>query len=162
LISLKMSLGILKFILNPKSLYNFKLMCRNSYNIKVFDKYIKSTNFYHQNKINQRWLKTFELTKPRYEGYPKLIYKCLLGDMYIEITRMKISYGEVNYVYEKAYVIIIQVILIFTITKLSYIKNVMLWSLLHVIPTKGNKWADIGYNMNYIKVFEWLIKDLLT
>jgi hypothetical protein len=28
------------------------------------------------------------------------------------------------------------------------------WILLHVVLIKGSKWADIGYNMNYMKVFK--------
>jgi len=47
-------------------------------------------------------------------------------------------------------------------TKLSYIENIMFWSRLYVALIKGNKWANIIYNMNYIKIFEWLRDDLLS
>jgi hypothetical protein len=43
------------------------------------------------------------------------------------------------------------------ITKLSYIRSVMLWSWPHVVLVNDRKYADIGYNINYINVFEWLI-----
>jgi hypothetical protein len=45
--------------------------------------------------------------KLRYGEYIKLMCRCLLDDMYNELTRMKISYGEITYVYENAYVIIV-------------------------------------------------------
>jgi hypothetical protein len=41
--------------------------------------------------------------KPRYERYLKLIYKCLLDDMYTELSRKKIQYGEIIYIYRKAH-----------------------------------------------------------
>jgi hypothetical protein len=51
IIILTIILGIFKSILHPRSPYSFKLTCRDSYNIKIFDKHIKSTNFYyHWNK----------------------------------------------------------------------------------------------------------------
>jgi len=34
--------------------------------------------------------------------------------------------------------------------KLSYIENVMFWFWLHVSFIKGDKWAYISYNMNYM------------
>jgi hypothetical protein len=46
--------------------------------------------------------------------------------MYIELTRMKILYRDITYVYRKAHVTIVQVILRLEIIKLSYIENVML------------------------------------
>jgi hypothetical protein len=45
-------------------------------------------------------------------------------------------------------------------TKLSYIENIMFWSGLYVALIKGNKWANIIYNMNYIKIFQ-LLRDYL-
>jgi hypothetical protein len=32
----------------------------------------------------------------------------------------------------------------------------MFWSWLHIVLFNGNKQKDIRYNMNYIKVFQWL------
>jgi len=40
----------------------------------------------------------------RYEGYLKLIYRCLLYDMYIELNRMRIPYGKITYVYGKTHI----------------------------------------------------------
>jgi hypothetical protein len=41
------------------------------------------------------------------------------------------------------------------ITKLSYIESVIyVLILLHIILINGNKWVDIGYNMNYMKIFK--------
>jgi hypothetical protein len=39
---------------------------------------------------------------------------------------MRILYGEITYIYGKAQVIVMQVIIRFEITKLSYIENVMI------------------------------------
>jgi hypothetical protein len=46
--------------------------------------------------------------------------------MYAELTRMQILYKEITYVYEKAHVIVVYVILRLEITKLVYIQNVIL------------------------------------
>jgi len=48
--------------------------------------------------------------------------------MYTELTRMRIQYGEITYIYGKAHVTVMKVIFRFNITKLSYIDNVMLRS----------------------------------
>ena len=45
--------------------------------------------------------------KLRYERCIELICRCLSDDMYTELTHMKISYGEIIYVYEKAYVMVV-------------------------------------------------------
>jgi len=60
--------------------------------------------------------------KLRYKRYLKLIYRCLLGDMYIELTRERIPYKKIIYIYEKTHVIVLKVIIGLEITKLSYIK----------------------------------------
>jgi hypothetical protein len=49
--------------------------------------------------------------------------------------------------------------LVTEITILSYIENVILWSLVLI---KGNKQVDIKYNMNYIKCILVIKKDLLS
>jgi hypothetical protein len=41
--------------------------------------------------------------KLRYKEYLKLICSCLSQDMYTEMTCMRISYGEITYVYGKAH-----------------------------------------------------------
>ena len=41
--------------------------------------------------------------KLKYKRYLKLIYKCLLDDINIELTRKRISNGEIIYVYRKAH-----------------------------------------------------------
>jgi len=46
--------------------------------------------------------------------------------MHIKLTRMRISYGAITYVYGKAHMTIVYVILRIEITKLSYIENFML------------------------------------
>ena len=79
---------------------------------------------------------------------------CLSDDIYTELTHMRISYAKITYVYRKAHVTVVYVILRLEITKLSYICSVMLWSWLHIVLIKGNKWADIKYRINYINVFE--------
>ena len=43
----------------------------------------------------------------RYKEYLKLIYKCLLNDMYTELAHMRISYREIAYVYVKAHVTVV-------------------------------------------------------
>jgi hypothetical protein len=48
--------------------------------------------------------------------------------MYIELTRIRISYGQITYIHGKVHVTVVWMILIFEIIKLSHIKNVMLWS----------------------------------
>ena len=45
--------------------------------------------------------------KLRYEGYLKLIYRCLSNDMYVKLTRKRILYGEITYIYGKAHVIVV-------------------------------------------------------
>ena len=45
--------------------------------------------------------------KLKYERYLKLICRYLLDDMYIKLTRMRITYEEIIYVYEKTYVIVV-------------------------------------------------------
>ena len=45
--------------------------------------------------------------KLRYEGYLELIYKCLLDDMYTELTRMRILYCDITCVYEKAHMMVV-------------------------------------------------------
>jgi len=57
--------------------------------------------------------------KLSYKKYLELICKCLSQDMYTELICMKILYREITYVYEKAHVTIVQVILRFEITTLS-------------------------------------------
>ena len=42
-----------------------------------------------------------------YKRYLKLICKCLLDDMYTELTRMRISYKEITCVYEKTHVTVV-------------------------------------------------------
>jgi len=44
--------------------------------------------------------------KLRYERYQWQIYKYLSYDMYTELTHMSIPYGEITYVYIKAYVMV--------------------------------------------------------
>jgi len=39
-----------------------------------------------------------------YEGYLELICRFLLDNIYTELTRKRIPYGEITYVYEKALV----------------------------------------------------------
>jgi hypothetical protein len=64
--------------------------------------------------------------KLKYERYLKLICRCLSGDIYTELTYKRISYREVTYVYGKAHMIVVQVIIRLEVTKLSYIESVML------------------------------------
>ena len=45
--------------------------------------------------------------KPKYKGYLELICRCLLDEMYTELTRMKISYKEITYLYKKAHVMVL-------------------------------------------------------
>ena len=40
------------------------------------------------------------------EGYLKLICRCLSNDMYTKLTRKRILYGDITYVYGKTYVIV--------------------------------------------------------
>jgi hypothetical protein len=42
-----------------------------------------------------------------YEKYPELICRCLLDDMYIELTHKRISYEDITYIYRKIHVIIV-------------------------------------------------------
>jgi hypothetical protein len=41
-----------------------------------------------------------------YEGYLKLICRYLSNDMYTKLTRKRILYGDITYVYGKTYVIV--------------------------------------------------------
>jgi hypothetical protein len=41
--------------------------------------------------------------KLRYKVYLELIYGCLSLDMYTELTRIRIQYGDITYVYIKAH-----------------------------------------------------------
>jgi hypothetical protein len=78
--------------------------------------------------------------------------------MYTELTHIRIPYGEITYLYEKAHVTVVKVILRLEITNLSYMK--MLWfDPIICYINRGNKEVDIGYNMNYMKVLEWLRDD---
>ena len=45
--------------------------------------------------------------KLRYKGYLELICKCLSQDMYTKLTCMKITYGDITYVYEKTHVTVV-------------------------------------------------------
>ena len=45
--------------------------------------------------------------KLRYEGNIEIICRCLCDDMYIELTRIRISYGEITCVNGKAYILIV-------------------------------------------------------
>ena len=45
--------------------------------------------------------------KLRYERYLKLICRCLLDNIYTELTYKRILYGEITYVYEKTHVIVV-------------------------------------------------------
>ena len=44
--------------------------------------------------------------KIKYEGYLELICKCLLDDIYTELTCMKISYEKIICVYRKTRVMV--------------------------------------------------------
>jgi hypothetical protein len=74
--------------------------------------------------------------------------------MCIVLTRKRISYREITYVYGKTHMIVIEMIIGLEITKLSYIGSVIFWSWPHVVWINGNKWADIMCNINYMEVFE--------
>ena len=74
--------------------------------------------------------------------------------MYTKLTCMRIPYGEVICVYGKAHVTTVKVIFRLEIIKLSLYKECYVLILLHVIIIKSNKWTDIEYNINYIKVFK--------
>ena len=47
-------------------------------------------------------MKYFFYHKLRYEEYLELICRCLLDDMYTEVTCMNIPYAEITCIYEKA------------------------------------------------------------
>ena len=49
---------------------------------------------------------------------------------------------------------IVYVILRLEITQSSNIKKILYFDLVTCYLNRGNKRADIGYNMNYMKVFE--------
>jgi len=68
-------------------------------------------------------------------------------------------YEEITCVYRKTHMVIVYVILRLEITKLSYIENAIFWSSLNISLIKENKWENIRYNINYIKVFEWSSED---
>jgi len=67
---------------------------------------------------------------------------------------MMMLYEDITCVYRKTNIVIVYVILRFEITKLSYIENTIFLSSLNISFIKENKWENIGYNINYIKVFE--------
>jgi hypothetical protein len=56
----------------------------------------------------------------------KLKCKCLLDDMYTELTHIRILDKEIIYDYGKTCMKIMQMILRLEITKLFYIENIML------------------------------------
>jgi hypothetical protein len=64
--------------------------------------------------------------KLRYERSLKLICRYLSDDIYTELTFKRILYGEITYVYGKAHMIVVQVIIRLEVTKLSYIESVIL------------------------------------
>ena len=66
--------------------------------------------------------------KLRYERYLKLIYRCLSNNMYTNLTYIRILYGENIHVYGKTHMIVIDLIIRLEITKLSYIRNVIICS----------------------------------
>jgi hypothetical protein len=68
-------------------------------------------------------------------------------------------YEDITCVYRKIHVVIVYVILRLKIAKLSYIENTIFLSSLNISLIKENKWKNIGYNINYIKVFEWSSED---
>jgi hypothetical protein len=45
--------------------------------------------------------------KLSFKGYLELICRCLSKDMHTELTYMRISYGEITYVYGKAHMIVL-------------------------------------------------------
>jgi hypothetical protein len=63
--------------------------------------------------------------KLRYEGYLKLICRCLSDDMYIKLTHVRISYRVISCVYGKSHIKVVSVIFKLEITKLSYIGSVI-------------------------------------
>ena len=74
--------------------------------------------------------------------------------MYAKPICMRILYGNVTCIYEKSHMTMVRMIFRFEITKLSYIRNAMLYSWLYVFLIKGDKKVETWYNMNYIKIFE--------
>jgi hypothetical protein len=48
-----------------------------------------------------------DINKLRYEGYLKLICRCLLNEEYIELIRMRFPYEEITHVYGKIYMFIV-------------------------------------------------------
>jgi hypothetical protein len=50
----------------------------------------------------------------------------LSDDIYTELIFKRILYGEITYVYGKAHMIVVQVIIRLEVTKLSYIESVIL------------------------------------
>ena len=63
--------------------------------------------------------------KLMYERYLELICRCFSYDIYTELTYMKILYEKITCDHEKAYVMVMYVILRLEITKLFYIENVI-------------------------------------
>jgi hypothetical protein len=92
--------------------------------------------------------------KLRYNGYNELICRCLLNNKYTKLAHMRIIYGEITHIHGKTHMANIEAILKLDITKLSNIENIMFWSWLYVALIKSIKWANIGYNINYIKIFK--------
>jgi hypothetical protein len=45
--------------------------------------------------------------KLRYKGYLELICRCLSKDMHTKLTCIRISYGEITYVYGKAHMTVV-------------------------------------------------------
>jgi len=72
---------------------------------------------------------------------------------------MMMLYEEITCVYRKTHMVIVYVILKLEIAKLSYIENAIFWSSLNIFLIKEKKRENIGYNINYIKVFEWSSED---
>jgi len=79
----------------------------------------------------------------------------LSNDIYAKLICMRISYEKITCIYEKPHMTIVWMILRLKITKFSCIENAMVWSWLHIFLNKCDKKVEIGYNMNYMKVFEW-------
>jgi hypothetical protein len=63
--------------------------------------------------------------KLRYEGHLELICRCFSYDICAELIYMRILNGKITYDHEKAYVMVMYVILRLEITKLFYIGNVI-------------------------------------
>jgi hypothetical protein len=78
--------------------------------------------------------------------------------MYIEPTCMEILYGEITYVYKRiTWWLCMWSSDLRSLSHLIY-KKILYFDLVTCYLNRGNERADIGYNMNYMKVFEWLRK----